>query len=207
MFAWLTPDALVVPSRHTWTLLIEDQFVEHVRGALGELCDWWNWEQRGNITPNEAAAAMFTSWLSFRRSILLGTIHEYLTSTLPDGVLLCDGTVYARVDYPDLYAVLDDAYIDDADHFHTPNLVNRSTMGTALDQGVEGGEAEHILSVAEMPTHNHSIPGPSTFPYGNIPEVTVVGGVLTQYTGDAGGGQAHNNVHPVHKTRFGMVAR
>jgi microcystin-dependent protein len=79
-------------------------------------------------------------------------------------------------------------------------------MGTEEDQGEEVGEAEHTLTVDEIPSHTHTIPYQSCFPYGEIPEVCVVGGVLTQATGATGGGESHNNVHPCHKVKYGIVA-
>lgn len=205
--AWLTPDEPITPSTVCWVLRIPVQFREHVRGALGLLSDYWNWEAAGDMTPQECAEACFGVWDGIKEWCLLGTIHEYCTDSLPDGVLLCDGAVYHRADYPDLYAVLSSAYIDDGDHFHTPDMVNRSPMGTDVLQGEEIGEAAHTLTVDEIPSHHHSIPDGSTFPYGNIPEVTVTGGVLLSETGDTGGGLSHNNIHPVHKVKYGMIAR
>lgn len=206
--AWLTPDAPAAASTQCWRLFVPAQFVEHMRGALGELSNYWNWEQAGNMTPQECADDMFASWLTLERCQLIGTVHDYFTAVLPDGVLLCDGTVYNRVDYPDLYVILDAAYIDDADTFHTPNLIDRVVMGGDTGEtGTELGEAAHTLIVDEIPSHTHTIPFQSTFPYGNIPEVTVTGGLLTTSTGATGGDGAHNNVQPSTKALKGMIAR
>ena len=38
---------------------------------------------------------------------MLGQVVAYITASPPSNVLPCDGTVYNRVDYPELYAVLD----------------------------------------------------------------------------------------------------
>lgn len=89
---------------------------------------------------------------------MIGQIIEYVGSAFPPNILPCDGAAYDRVDYPDLYAVLDSAFIVDADTFVVPDLRDRVTIGQSAtrDVGLVGGEEEHMLTVEELPAHDHS---------------------------------------------------
>lgn len=62
----------------------------------------------------------------------IGIIFLFATAAPPADSLACDGVTYLRVDYPELYAVLDPAFITDADHFVTPTLPDYSGSGFAL---------------------------------------------------------------------------
>lgn len=74
--------------------------------------------------------------------------------SLPDGYLLCNGSIFSSTAYPKLYSVLGSAY--------TPNLSGRFVVGYDSADGdynaigKTGGEKSHILSVNEMPSHAHS---------------------------------------------------
>lgn len=129
-----------------------------------------------------------------------------------EGSLLCDGTQYHRVDYPDLYAFLvDTPYIDDADHFHVPNMLDVFVLGSDTPDDT-GGEATHVLSTNELPSHNHQESdrvGDAAFTWtGTTGAYKTLGagstnsntGVLT--TQNRGGGQAHNNMPPYITMRF-----
>lgn len=89
---------------------------------------------------------------------LVGMVYPILTAAAPSGTLLCDGSTYARSDYPLLYAALDPAFIVDGDTFRVPDLRGQFVRGADMSNppGANGGEAEHTQTIDEMPLHGHS---------------------------------------------------
>lgn len=143
-----------------------------------------------------------------------------LTATLPDWLLLCDGAVHDRVDYPDLYAVLESAFVIDADTFKTPDLNDRFVSGASSGVGAVGGSATETLTTAQMPVHDHKKwdGGSNEYvvmdvgPPGQLANTTFPnnGGApvyLVPRTGSAGSGAAHNNLPPYLKLRYYIVAK
>jgi microcystin-dependent protein len=179
-----------------------------VAGALGLLCEGYNWEQHGTLTPAEAADVMQTMWDAFvgEGGCMIGQVAWFAVDTLPDYCLPCSGGTFNRVDYPLLYDAIASTFIINSDTFHTPDIEDRFILagGTV---GATGGEENHTLTESEMPSHTHTIPGSSCFPYGSTPEVCVSGSIVTQNTGATGGGQAHNNMPPYIRLKAGIVAR
>jgi len=101
------------------------------------------------------------------------------SNAIPTGWALCDGTQ------------------------GTPDLRDRFVLGagTKYRVGNKGGEETHALTVAEMPSHNHTISTPdldwdreNLTGGGYVDSVTIISGDLV--TGKTGGGQAHNNMPP-----------
>jgi len=141
---------------------------------------------------------------------MIGMIFPIVTIEPPPNVLPCDGSTYLRVDYPNLYDVLDTPFIVDADHFLVPDLRGRTVIGAggAFSNGNTGGEENHTLTVDEMPSHTHTIPLTATTLAVEPGEVTVMTPIpiLTQDTGSTGGDGAHNNMQPYYALNYGIVA-
>ena len=178
-------------------------------GAVGLLGDLWNWELFGGVTEDEAATLGFDIYCSMLDCELdkrmIGSIQFY-AGTLPAGVLLCDGASYAEVDYPELYASLSGV----GGVFDVPDLRGKFLIGADVSYpvGSVGGDASHVLTVAEMPAHEHS-----THSHDANVDVEAIGapdlsaGIgLPDITGQAGGGIAHNNMPPFHALDVGIVA-
>jgi len=141
---------------------------------------------------------------------MIGMIFPIVTIDPPPNVLPCDGSTYLRVDYPNLYDVLDTPFIVDADHFLVPDLRGRTIIGAggAFSNADTGGEETHTLTVDEIPSHDHTIPATITTLVVEPGEVTALTPVpiITSNTGLTGGGGAHNNMQPYYALNYGIVA-
>lgn len=145
---------------------------------------------------------------------LVGWIIPVGIGTLPDNLLMCDGSTYAREDYPALYAVLDAAFILDADNFFVPDLRSRVPVAAGTGSGLAtyavgetGGDESVTLSTDEIPSHQHGLfqsdslaVAPGELPV-VIPFLTTLG--ATDLTG---GGGSHENRQPFIALNFAMVA-
>jgi len=148
---------------------------------------------------DEIASALSTAMQELSVSSFLGVVVHSLVPLSEPQFLLCDGSSFDRVDYPQLYAVLPASLIDDADTFHTPDLIEQFIRGNLASLGV-GGEATHALTTAELPSHSHTYGYPSVgvdVEAPGVPDFTAVGNPpQTLATGSTGDGEAHNNLPP-----------
>lgn len=196
-------------------------FWAHVLNSMWALTIEDNWEKAGTVDVIDALYSSNDVTESFQS--MVGTIFLVAWADIPEGFLVCDGTVYARGDYPALYDVLDAVFIIDSDNFNVPELSGRVAIGESAGFaiGETGGEIEHTLTSSEMPSHNHSdaghlhalageVPGLALSP-GELPvdvpgstETTALGYASIQNTG---GGNPHNNMQPYSTLRYVITAR
>lgn len=101
--------------------------------------------------------------------------HDHL------GWLICDGRAISTSTYNLLFQVLGYTYGGSGATFNLPNMSGRviGSQGTITDvahthsfpSGTVTGEVDHILTIGEMPAHNHNYEtssiGISTFQYGS----------------------------------------
>ena len=114
----------------------------------------------------------------------IGAILPFSGDIIPNGWLLCDGSVIEQEDYPELFEVLAGNYgIINREKIRLPDLRGKVTIGkdsTDADfdtLGNTGGEKTHTLTVNEMPSHSHPLNG------------------STDYVGiDGTGGEAHGEM-------------
>ena len=120
--------------------------------------------------------------------IPVGSINMYAGSTtdVPSGWLLCNGGAVSRTTYAQLFAVLDTEYGvgDGSTTFNVPDFVTTNKFPRAATndagRGTTGGESTHVISVAEMPAHDHDYSDPGHTHSSNA--------LKNIYAGSGGGG-------------------
>jgi microcystin-dependent protein len=136
-----------------------------------------------------------------------GTIIAFAGEQAPAGWLLCDGRAVSRSMYAGLFAALSIKWGagDGTTTFNLPDLRGRTLIGagqgTGLSERLLGqalGAEKHTLTLAEMPSHSHSLrtippddPSPGGYSGGGW-----AGDAMTLETSRAGGDQPHNNMQP-----------
>lgn len=161
--AWITPPTIPVTDYVCRRLIIPNDpvLVAAVNGALLLLIDPANWEQiSGTVPAEDAAAAMQEMYFTYLREnafCMIGAIVPIATATVPNGTLLCDGSLHSRADYPRLYDALHPSLIIDGVTFRTPDLRDRFVLaaGNAVPHDT-GGAANVALTVAQLPAHSHT---------------------------------------------------
>lgn len=122
-------------------------------------------------------------------------IAYYNTTYLPDGWLWCNGARFNPIMYPKLAAML---YPSTS----TPDLRGRFLLGAGTNYsrniGTTGGEKDHTLTLAEMPSHSHPLQEGLQLSRTDLNNgiQAYVKGTDFFTTGAVGGGLPHNNMPP-----------
>jgi microcystin-dependent protein len=140
----------------------------------------------------------------------------------PKGWALCNGQLLPINQNQALFSLLGTTFGGNGTvNFALPNLQGRTPIhvGGGHGLGESGGEQAHTLSIAEMPTHTHSVAASSAASGGNAsPNGTFLGGGNNVYHATAsltnlnpasvttvGGSQAHLNVQPFTVLNFSIA--
>lgn len=150
----------------------------------------------------------------------IGEVRMYGGLLAPDGWRLCDGSSLRIALYGELYSLIGTTYGGDGQQtFNLPDLRGRVPIhrGPGYDVGRAGGEEQHQLVTAELPTHTH--PAMASTAAGSLPDPfdrllarsTTVGTflylepdtppppaapMLPLAIGQFGGGFPHDNMQP-----------
>lgn len=143
-----------------------------------------------------------------------GDVFWTAAAAPPDGSLKANGAAVPREQYAALFAAIGITYGagDGVTTFNLPNLVNRMPIGAGglYALGAAGGEAAHVLTVAEMPSHTHYVANADTGGNASLSVSTSLtkvvsgsyglGGTATVpiigVSSPSGSGAAHNNLPP-----------
>lgn len=81
----------------------------------------------------------------------VGTLIDWMGSTVPPGWLKCDGSTYDTNTYPQLFAYLGSGTL--------PDFRDRVTIGASGTKAVKstGGNTTITLTAGQMPSHNHNL--------------------------------------------------
>jgi len=141
---------------------------------------------------------------------------DFAGNVEPSGWLFCFGQALPRTGiYADLFAVIGTLYgAPDGSSFSLPDFrgrvgagrdnmggtaANRMTAAWSMDGtvlGANGGGESHLLTIAQMPAHQHSIPYPYSAASGIASGAQYNRTTVQDNTTFAGGGAAHPNVQP-----------
>ncbi len=147
-------------------------------------------------------------------AVPVGALITWPGEDIPAGWMICDGREVSREDHATLFALIGGTY-GFGDHMTTFNLpdlrgrvvVGRDNMGGSeanvivgswgRQMGATFGEENHVLTVAEMPSHTHGyMETPwlgSRYDGHSSPLMTSQRSATTSATG---GSLAHNNIQP-----------
>ena len=135
----------------------------------------------------------------------------------PKGWAMCNGQLLPINQNQALFSLLGTTFGGDGRvNFSLPDLRSRTPMhvGEGHTLGEKGGEQAHTLSIAELPTHVHTLNASGTQGNNQFPNFSNVGNLLAQDPGNAyappnslqafnaasigntGGSQAHLNMQP-----------
>ncbi len=135
----------------------------------------------------------------------IGSVVMFAGATEPDRYIPCDGRPLQRVDEPLLFAVIGTTWGSTSDNnFFVPNFNGRAPVGPGIREngtktwvaGEKFGEETHILSLQEMPAHDHTVVTKASLMLQTGETTLCWAGEVGGTTGMAGGNLPHNTVQP-----------
>ncbi|KZE43355.1 MULTISPECIES: phage tail protein [Brevibacillus] len=142
----------------------------------------------------------------------LGEIRLFANNYAPRGWMFCEGQILNINQNQALYSLLGAVYGGDGvTTFALPDYRGRTPIhvSSTIPLGTAQGEANHTLTINEMPQHTHQVAGSSLEPTASTAANNVWAAVANAYgpaanlqqmnantMSTAGGSQPHNNMQP-----------
>ena len=167
-----------------------------------------------HVSSKVCASAFYGDGSNLTGTTPTGAVLPYAVSAAPTGFLLCNGQAVSRSTYSTLFAVVSSLYGagNGSSTFNVPDLRGRFLAGwdagtsvlTSVTAGMilgssianTGGVEAVTLSVAQIPSHNHTYTIRATGNRGNDGPAAVWTSTSTDNTGSTGGSGSHSNIPP-----------
>lgn len=145
-----------------------------------------------------------------------GMVLPFAGTSVPAGYLECDGSAVSRTTYSALFAVIGTTWGvgDGSTTFNIPNMERRTAIGrngTATDGpantvGSTGGAQTVTLTVAQMPTHTHTVTDPGHTHLGQVGGTGADNFAGTAAYGASGGtGYGYTQLHTTNSTGISLA--
>lgn len=131
-----------------------------VNAANGDL--YWS---NGSGTAVQITDGTSLNAAAIANPLPVGGVMQYAGTSAPTGWFICNGAAVSRTTYADLFAVIGTLFGvgDGSTTFNIPDARGRVAVGVGSGSGLTtralaatGGEENHLLSSAEMPSHTHT---------------------------------------------------
>lgn len=146
-----------------------------------------------------------------------GMMAMFAGTVAPRGWLFCDGSAVSRTGYAALFAAMGTAFGsgDGSTTFNLPDMRGKAPIGVGQDSGHSltsrtlgtfVGEENHLLTIAEMPSHTHAettnTGSGSTSAIAKSTTLSTTTSAIATTTQSTGGGGSHNTMQPSMPVNF-----
>ena len=143
-------------------------------------------------------------------SPFIGQIMVFPGNYAPGGWAVCDGSLLAAADYPELFEVIGTTYGGDGQTFALPDLRGRVPIAVGQGRGLpsyslgqKAGQETVTLTIAQLPPHSHRVMAADTPGDSDTPANTTV---LSALGGQAAAGEYATPAYAPPRTQTALNA-